>query len=55
MPVLDEILSANERYATRFDKGELAMPPGRHFAIVTCMDARLDPAKSQVSPRATPT
>ena len=45
MPVLDEILSANERYATSFDKGELAMPPGRHFAIVTCMDARLDPAK----------
>jgi carbonic anhydrase len=21
------------------------MPPGRHFAILTCMDARLDPAK----------
>jgi carbonic anhydrase len=45
MAVLDEILSANERYASTFDKGELPMPPGRHFAIVTCMDARLDPAK----------
>ena len=21
------------------------MPPGRHFAVLTCMDARLDPAK----------
>ena len=27
------------------DKGELPMPPGRRFAILTCMDARLDPAK----------
>lgn len=45
MPVLDEILSANEQYASTFDKRDLPMPPGRHFAIVTCMDARLDPAK----------
>jgi len=45
MSVLDEVLSANERYVTTFDKGDLPMPPGRRFAIVTCMDARLDPAK----------
>lgn len=45
MAVLDEILTANERYAARFDKGDLAVPPARRFAIVTCMDARLDPAK----------
>lgn len=44
--VLKEVLSANERYAADFgDKGKLPIPPGRHFAIVTCMDARLDPAK----------
>lgn len=44
--VLDDVLSANERYATEFgDKARLPMPPGRHFAILTCMDARLDPAK----------
>ncbi len=41
----NEILAANERYAARFDKGTLPMPPGRRFAVVTCMDARLDPAK----------
>ena len=41
----DEILPANERYATGFDKGALPMPPDRKFAVVTCMDARLDPAK----------
>jgi len=44
--VLEEVLAANEAYAADFgDKGELAMPPARHFAILTCMDARLDPAK----------
>ena len=45
MPVLDEIRQANESYATGFGKGHLPMPPGRKFAVVTCMDARLDPAK----------
>jgi carbonic anhydrase len=46
MAVLDEVLSANERYAASFGaKGELALPPARRFAILTCMDARLDPAK----------
>ena len=44
--VLDEVLEANARYAKEFgDKGRLQMPPARHFAILTCMDARLDPAK----------
>ncbi|MGX2041947.1 beta-class carbonic anhydrase [Methylocaldum sp. MU1018] len=43
--ILNEVLSANQAYAGSFDKGHLPMPPGRHFAILTCMDARLDPAK----------
>ena len=43
--ILDEVLAANATYAQGFDKGHLPMPPGRHFAILTCMDARLDPAK----------
>jgi carbonic anhydrase len=45
MPAVDEILSANERYAREFFKVDLAMPPARRLAIVTCMDARLDPAR----------
>ena len=41
-----EVLAANQQYSASFgDKGKLAMPPARHFAILTCMDARLDPAK----------
>ena len=44
--ILDEVMAANESYAAEFgDKGSLAMPPTRRFAILTCMDARLDPAK----------
>lgn len=44
--ILDEVLTANSAYAADFgDKGSLAMPPRRRFAILTCMDARLDPAK----------
>jgi carbonic anhydrase len=44
--VLHEVLAANEAYAAAFgDKGRLPLPPARRFAILTCMDARLDPAK----------
>jgi len=44
--VLQEVLAANQGYAADFGaKAKLAMPPARRFAILTCMDARLDPAK----------
>jgi carbonic anhydrase len=44
--IRDEVLAANERYAGGFgDKAKLALPPRRRFAILTCMDARIDPAK----------
>ncbi|OAH96295.1 beta-class carbonic anhydrase [Methylomonas methanica] len=41
----NEVLLANRDYVSSFNKGDLAMPPARQFAILTCMDARLDPAK----------
>lgn len=44
--IKDEVLAANTAYAADFgDKAGLALPPARGFAILTCMDARLDPAK----------
>jgi carbonic anhydrase len=44
--VVDEVLAANKKYASSFGaKKDLALPPARGFAILTCMDARLDPAK----------
>jgi carbonic anhydrase len=44
--IVDDVLAANRTYVSTFgDKGKLAMPPARRFAVLTCMDARLDPAK----------
>ncbi|MGH2659151.1 MAG: beta-class carbonic anhydrase [Actinomycetota bacterium] len=43
MPVLNELLEANERFAEGFEKGDLPMPPARQVAVLTCMDARLHP------------
>src|SRR5246127_5121899 len=44
--ILREVLAANQKYTADFgDKAKLKMPPARGFAILTCMDARLDPAK----------
>jgi len=44
--IKEEVLAANANYSANFgDKGKLPMPPGRRFAVLTCMDARLDPAK----------
>ena len=44
--ILEQVIHANQQYAANFgDKSKLPMPPGRRFAILTCMDARLDPAK----------
>jgi carbonic anhydrase len=44
--ILNEVLGANQQYSASFgDKANLALPPARRFAVLTCMDARLDPAK----------
>jgi len=44
--IVEEVTSANADYVANFgDRGILPMPPARQFAILTCMDARLDPAK----------
>ena len=46
MSALEELLRANSLYASYFTKGQLSAAPARRFAVVTCMDARLDPAKA---------
>ena len=44
--VLDDVLAANARHVAGFgDRAKLPMPPARHCAVLTCMDARLDPAR----------
>jgi carbonic anhydrase len=39
----DELVANNQKYAERFDKGELPLPPARKLAIIACMDARVSP------------
>ena len=41
MTVTDDYLANNAEYAGTFN-GPLPMPPGKHVAVVACMDARLD-------------
>src|SRR5438876_8747475 len=45
MSANEQLLAANADYAAAFASGDLAAPPSRRGAIVTCMDARLDPAR----------
>jgi carbonic anhydrase len=45
MSVTDQLVDNNNDYARNFDKGDLALPPGRKVAVLACMDARLDPAR----------
>src|SRR5437764_4618622 len=45
MSVTDELLQANESYASAFTKGDLPIPPARQTTVVTCMDARLLPSR----------
>ena len=42
MTVTETLVNQNAKYASRFDRGHLPMPPARNVAIVACMDARLD-------------
>lgn len=45
MSELSAVLQANHSYSQNFGtKGSLPLTPARKFAILTCMDARLDPA-----------
>jgi carbonic anhydrase len=46
MPVIDELLRANETYARTFDRGDLPLPPSRRLTVLTCMDARILPSRA---------
>lgn len=43
-PIVKNLTSSNETYASTFDKGTLALPPAKKYLVLTCMDARIDPA-----------
>ncbi|KAK5996211.1 Beta-carbonic anhydrase 1 [Cladobotryum mycophilum] len=45
MSLVPELEAANKKYESSFNKGSLTIPPSRKLFVLTCMDARLDPAK----------
>jgi carbonic anhydrase len=46
MSATERLLAGNEKYAASFDGEGLPSPPALKIAVVTCMDARVDPAKA---------
>jgi carbonic anhydrase len=40
------LASASDNYSSSFTKGSLALPPAKKYLVVTCMDARIDPAQA---------
>jgi carbonic anhydrase len=36
--------ASSESYSSSFTKGHLALPPAKKYLVLTCMDARIDPA-----------
>ncbi|PVH88302.1 beta carbonic anhydrase clade D [Cadophora sp. DSE1049] len=45
-PIQENLVSSNKAYAASFTQGHLALPPAKKYAVVTCMDARIDPASA---------
>ena len=46
MSEVTALLEANKAFADGFDKGDLEIPPSRGVLVLTCIDARIDPAKA---------
>ncbi|MCJ1424452.1 hypothetical protein MMC29_002340 [Sticta canariensis] len=44
--VQENLVKKNNEYASTFKEGDLALPPAKKYAVVTCMDARIDPASA---------
>ena len=42
--IQQNVEASSERYSSSFTKGDLALPPAKKYLVVTCMDARIDPA-----------
>jgi carbonic anhydrase len=40
------LTAASAKYSATFTKGHLPLPPGKKYLVLTCMDARIDPAEA---------
>ena len=41
-----QVESASGSYSSTFKSGDLALPPAKKYLVLTCMDARIDPARA---------
>ncbi|ADG07549.1 beta-class carbonic anhydrase [Kyrpidia tusciae] len=46
MSEVKKLFEANRTYASQFSQGQLPIPPARKVAVLTCMDARIDPLRA---------
>jgi carbonic anhydrase len=46
MSELTNLIQTNRGSAASFDEGDLEIPPRRQVAVLTCIDARIDPTKA---------
>jgi len=46
MSEIGKLEEANERFASSFDAGDLEIPPARPLIVLTCIDARVEPARA---------
>jgi carbonic anhydrase len=46
MGQVTSVVEANQKFAESFDKGDLEIPPAHNIAVLTCIDAQIDPAKA---------
>ncbi|KAK5017120.1 beta carbonic anhydrase clade D [Cryomyces antarcticus] len=44
--IQQNLVEKNKAYASSFTKSGLALPPAKKYAVVTCMDARIDPSSA---------
>lgn len=44
--IQQNVEAASAKYAASFTKGHLALPPAKKYLVLTCMDARIDPAQA---------
>ncbi|KAF1810176.1 beta carbonic anhydrase clade D [Eremomyces bilateralis CBS 781.70] len=44
--IQENLEQSNNVYITTFTEGHLALPPAKKYAVLTCMDARIDPARA---------
>lgn len=44
--IRDSLMATSDKHSSVFTQGSLALPPAKKYLVLTCMDARIDPAQA---------